>query len=334
MNSPFSFVCMSDAGFVRWLELCMAAIVRTHPGARILVFDLSAASSDAVRELVGQTPGAEHVDWDESRWPSPAWIDTSDFAFYWPDYGWRDEVKYWSRRLRARVTGRVKAGWMTDKASFVAQIRRATRRVAQKPYILRRALELAKKDLAFIDADAMVLKPLGEVFRHSFDLGVTVEQPEDVYIGPEPATMPWRPVLPVRLLNTGVVFIRDTAGAQALLDDWIEAMARVHHATAEQLALAHMLLAEIPDLVCAEHTVRPFPAPPAHKRGDVLVLPMREYNFVHVPLDAQRMPDVHVAHFAGSRKRRREDVEALIRRTAGASADAYLTEGTKDRRVG
>jgi Nucleotide-diphospho-sugar transferase len=316
------FVCMADHSFVKWLELCVPAIRRTHPDARVLVFDLTPELSPAVLEFCRRTEGTVHLPFGKEQWRWPRWIDGTDFGFYWPRFTARETVKYWLRRIRIAVTGKTKDAWMTDKGRHAEKMKRFCRIVSQKPAVLAAALERTDRDIVFVDADAIVLKSLAPVFERGFDFAATTEEPGDVVIGPDPAECTERPSYPIRAVNTGMIFLRNNAAARQLLADWAVEMEEVRHVSAEQTALASLLLKNLPGFFSSRDEVRTMTS----SKGvtvRVLGLPMSRYNCTKIRADALRVSEeVFVVHFVGSLKQAQhwDAVRALIGRITGAAA--------------
>ena len=316
------FVCMADHHFAGWLELCLAALRRADPQARVFVFDLSPEESPAIADLAQRSPGAVHVAYPESQWRWPQWIDGAGFDFFWPHFPAAETLKYWGRRLRVALTGHGKEDWMTDKRRHAEKMRRFCRIVSQKPGVLAKALDLSGRDLVFVDADAIVLKSLAPVFERDFDLAVTSLEPAEVFIGPDPAECPERPSYPIRAVNTGMVFLRNNAATRSLLADWIREMEAVRHVAVEQTAIANMILRHVPDFFTSFYAGRTL-ATAGGTRARVMSLPVALYNHTKVRVGAKEMPDgIFVAHFVGSLKKARHwpMVSALIRRSLAAPA--------------
>ena len=296
------FVCMADHHYAKWLALSLASIRAAHPDARIFVFDLSPGER-AIRACCESFPAAVVVPFPQSDWRWPAWIDGTDFAFFWPRFTARESFKYWGRRLRAAISGRAKEGWMIDKRAHARKMQQFCRIVSLKPHVLGKALQLSGRDIVFIDADAVVRKPLQAVFDQAFDLGVTCEEPAEVVIGPNPAECLERPAYPIRAVNTGVVFLRNNAAARSVLADWIAEMETVRDVSAEQTALANLILRKSGGFFAAPgacSTIR------AGDGAEVRVanLPMRLYNCCKLTPGMERLPEgIYVAHFVGALKK-------------------------------
>jgi hypothetical protein len=295
------FVCMANEGYLHWVELCVKAIGRQHPGSTIHLFDLSESSDSRIRVQYSGHAGVRYVHFPPAQWTWPAWIDSMGFDFAWPRFGLRETLKYHSRRLR-QLFGARNENWMTDKAAHTRRVRQALRLFAQKPQVIKRSLAATRNDLVFIDVDAIVLKPLDPVFDLEFDLAVTCEEPRDVVVGPEPKECIERPSYPYQAINVGVVFLRNSARMQPLLEAWIRKMETVHHMSIEQTALAQLIYEGVPAFFREHFRARTL-ALEGGASVSVMALPMRRYNFTRIRRTDEALgSDLFVAHFAGGKK--------------------------------
>lgn len=294
------FACMADEGYLRWTEFCVRAIEQRQPGSRIHLFDLSERNDSALASAFRSHPSVAYAHHPPSRWRWPRWIDEAGFDFIWPNFGARETLKYWSRKVR-RALGARNGNWMTDKAAHVRKVRHFLRLVSQKPKVMADALGATDRDLVFIDVDALVLKPLDAVFEGDFDFAVTAEDPPDVVIGPEPPECIDRPHYPYKAINVGVMFARNNAATRALIGAWTEEMEHVRHLSIEQTALANLIHRHAPGFFGAHHQARSIRLDGGAAR--VMAVPMALYNFTHIrPSDTMIPEGKFVAHFAGGRK--------------------------------
>jgi hypothetical protein len=295
------FACMANEGYLRWTQLCVRAIERRQPGATIHLFDLSESRDSALRAAFGTHPGVRLTHFPPAAWQWPAWIDAAGFDFIWPDFGVRESLKYYSRKLR-RALGRDNENWMTDKAAHVKRVRHFLRLVAQKPPLIECALSATRHNLVFLDVDALVLKPLDAVFEREFDFAVTTEDPQDIVIGPEPPQCTDRPHYPYKAINVGVMFARNTPRVAPLLHAWMREMQTVRHLSIEQTALAQLIHRLDPGFFEGHFRPRTL-ALEGGERVSVMALPMARYNFTRIrATDSSLAGDKLVAHFAGGRK--------------------------------
>jgi len=294
------FVCMANDAYRHWVELCVRAIERRHPGSRIHLFDLSEADESSLRAGFGSRPSVSYTHFPPASWTWPAWIDRADFDFVWPNFGLRDALKYHSRRLRV-LLGASNENWMTDKQAHLLRAQRAQRMYAQKPHVIRRAAAATANPLVFIDVDAIVLRPLDAVFERQFDLAVTTEAPRDVIVGPEPAECTERPSYPWKAINVGVIFLRNSPRLGPLLDAWVREMESVYHLSIEQTALANLIYRRIPDFFESHYRTRQLELE-GGARVSVMALPMALYNFTRINRETRFAAETAVAHFAGGKK--------------------------------
>ena len=304
---------MANDGYLHWTELCVRAIERRQPDAKIHLFDLSESGGSLMRTRYGDHASVRYHHFPPSQWAWPAWIDRMDFEFVWPRFGVRDSLKYHSRRLRMLLGAR-NENWMTDKKAHARRAQLALRLFAQKPYVIQRALSVTKENFAFIDVDAIVLKPLDAVFDLDFEFAVTTEAPSDVIIGPEPAECAERPSYPYIAVNVGVMFVRNCETVKPFLDAWIREMDAVHHLSIEQTALANLIHRLAPDFYAAHYRKRELDLG-GGSRLTLMALPMDDYNFTRIrQTDTVLAPGKSVAHFCGGKKQQQhwEWVQKMI----------------------
>jgi len=99
-------------------------------------------------------------------------------------------------------------------------------------------------------------------------------------------------------------------------------MEQVRHIAVEQTALANLLLRQVPDFLSSCYLPRVTATTAG--RAQVLALPMATYNCIRVRPGTERMPDVSVVHFVGSKKKswHWEAVSSLVRRSIGLTEPA------------
>jgi len=297
VSDAIDFVTLAEGNYAKWVKNWLDSASRSNPQSRLFIYDASAQPSTELIALAARFPLAQIVPWPQSCWRWPDWVDTIDFQFCWPNFGLRDELKYWSRRLRERLTGRQSDwDWMTDKARFVARRQFIIRICSQKPYIIRDALARTDRPLAYIDADAVVLERFSAYPGGDSDFAVTVVDADQIRVGGE-----WEPPgpdgpLPVITINAGVMFANRTPGARRLLDTWIAEMSRVRHGAADQIALANLLYRHDREFFATMN-----PVLIGEASAIVACLTCARYNQVRIP-ETGIGSDVAVAHFVGSWK--------------------------------
>lgn len=314
IDTSVDFVTFAADNYLGWLAYWLESASRSNPDSRLFVYDVSAQPSASLRRLADQFPNTQVIPWPQSSWKSPAWVENTDFNFFWAGFNLRDEIKYLARRLRHRLTGRRKHDWMIDKRAFVASKQFFIRICCQKPHILRDAWSRSDRCVAYVDADAVVLEHIPGYPGGDSDMAVTVVDPEQVRIGQD-GDGPDGPI-PIILINAGVMFINRTPAAPQLLDTWINEMERVRHGGADQSALANLLYRHDPEFF---KTLLPFQVNTAEGTTAVVTsLPCSRYNQVRISRDSPCIDeDVAIAHFVGSWKQQEHwgHVETLIRNT-------------------
>lgn len=302
MTCSVDFVCMADFHYGKWLSLCVRAIQRYHPGSRVYVYDLT-PDVDAITMCCSVFRDVIHVPYPSSEWICPSWIDEADFHFFWPRFGIRETIKYWTRRFRYRVTGCMKEGWMIDKNMHVQKTRNFSRIISLKPHVLAHALTMSERNIIFLDVDAIVRGSLMHVFDSSFDIAITCEKPEDVVISANPPECTDRPVYPIRAVNTGVIFLKNEVPVTEFLLDWISEMNSVYDVLPEQTALANLIFRMFPEFFSQRSSsVSSFTT----RSGNVVLvkkLPVQVYNETRFDIRTGLLPEsARVLHFVGSNK--------------------------------
>jgi Nucleotide-diphospho-sugar transferase len=300
MPAPLDFVTFAADNYAGWIEYWLSSARRSNPESRLYVYDVSAKPSGTLAALVAQYPNAERIPWPEHSWQAPDWVADTDFRFFWPGFNLRDEIKYLARRLRFKLSAKKKHDWMIDKQAFVAGKRFFIRICCQKPYIIRDALSRTDRSLAYVDADAVVLERFPGYPADDSDFAVTVVDREQVRIGGQ-----WEPLgpdglLPVVLINAGVMFANQTEGARGLLDTWIDELSRVRHGGSDQTALANLIYRHDRHFHESRAPVRI-----VTRAGDAIVagLPCARYNQVRIARDGSGIDSAAaIAHFVGSWK--------------------------------
>jgi len=300
IKTRMDFVTYAADNYANWIEYWLESTSRSNPDARLWVYDVSKTPTLDLQHLTNRFANAYLVHWPPTKWKSPDWIEELDFQFFWPNFDLREELKYLSRRLRYKLTGYKKHDWMTDKKQHAAGKRWFLHLSCLKPHIIRDALLKSGRPVAFVDADAMVLKRLDHFPVSSADACVTVVDKDQLRIGG-----PWEPPgpdgpLPVTLINAGVLFLNNTAGASCLIDAWIQEIDRIRHGSGDQTALANLLHRLSPQF---HEIMQPFSIATQCGKSLITPLPCALYNQVRLPRDGQTISnDVSIAHFVGSWK--------------------------------
>lgn len=299
-SSTVDFVTFADENYAKWIDLWLRSLRHTNPDSRLYIYDISFQASGVFERLVAGHSNAEVVPWPPERWQSPAWVEKTDFSFFWPGFNFRDEIKSLARRWRYRLTGRKKDDWMIDKRAFVALKQFFIRVCCEKPHIILDAWRRSDKPLIYVDSDAVVLSRFDHFPDPQSDFLTTVVSPEQVRIGG-----PWEPLgpdgpLPVTLINAGVVMANRTPGAQSFLQAWILEMERVRHGAADQTALANLIYRMNPHF---HQTLAAFEFDAGTGPIRLGGLPCAEYNQVRIARDGNGIDTrAHIAHFVGSWK--------------------------------
>jgi hypothetical protein len=298
-----NFVTIADQNFVYWFEQLYRFLQVTQTNPTLHVMDISPRADNALANAAKSRSGVVVHHKDKADWIIPDWIQALDFRQLSPGFSFADEIKYWRRRLRHKLTGKAKAGWMIDKAQFVSSKRHAISLWANKPRFFRSTLNEVGDRLIYIDVDAMPVSNLEALFTQDFDLGFTTERPENLRIGREPAHILSRPVYPYRAINTGVYCARNTPATQAFFDAWIAMLDECRHDLLDQTTVAWMLLRLRDDFFQHQGEVVnvELPAGPQVRVANMSGDHFNCYNFELSDLGG--VLDRAVYHFVGAHKR-------------------------------
>ena len=314
-TSGLDFVTYAADNYAHWIEYWLVSTSRTNPDSRLWIYDVSASSSSILKQLAAHFPNAQVIPWPPACWQSPDWIDRLDFHSFWPGFNLRDELKYLSRCLRYRITGKKKHDWMIDKERFVVGKKWFLHLSCIKPYIIRDAMTRGNRPLAFVDADAVVLSHFEQFPAATADIAVTVVDTDQIRIGGKWEQPGPDGPLPVSVINAGVIFINSNPSAFHLIDAWIKEIARVHHPSGDQTALSNLLYRHNPYFY---ETKIPFPVSTDNGTVLVMALPCARFNQIRIPRDGRGISnDVAIAHFVGSWKQPEhwQEIGEIIRQT-------------------
>lgn len=293
------FVTMADERFSHWAALLLPSIRTFHPEATIWLFDLGESPSPTLLKLAQTHEPVRLIHYPEQDWQWPKWIESTDLHFYWPRFGMKDRIKMLSRKLRHRVLGEKKDSWVLDLDKFVVSRRYGGKIFAQKPHIIRRALEVSS-EVVYVDIDTLLLGPLNKALPPDCHVGITAVAPEDLEIGLDQGCgNPTR--YPYFAVNAGVIFLRNSPEALGFLDAWREEIDQVRHTLFDQTALANLIFRHNPDAFENGGGHRTVPTPRGQAR--VVTLPCARFNHYTIQPNQTVLPDdVSVAHFVGSLK--------------------------------
>jgi len=235
----FFWIC--DANYAHFLELGVASALYFHPDATLYVYDLCDSPSEKIAAIAARYPSVKIVPWPEKRWVRLPLANTIDFSYYMPNWNLRDELKYWSRKIRYAVTSRRKSDWIVNKTEWMNNQRRKILVWAQKAACAADCLSRSENNLIFLDADAIPLCALHDVFEKEFDVALTLRRIPDVRVGLDKGVKMSLP-LPYHAVNAGVLFFKKGTKSFSFVDVWASKMQVVPYHMAEQTALSMLCL--------------------------------------------------------------------------------------------
>jgi hypothetical protein len=272
-----------------------------HSDSRIFVYDLSDDPSSAIQTCLSKYANTFYVHYPPEQWRLPDWVNKTDFSWFYPYFGAKENIKCTLRRWRYLLTGRRKDGWIIDKAEEYNRKQHILRTVCQKPHVVLDALNRSGNDMVFIDADAATLGNLDHVFdKWVFDVGVTVVDREKIKIGVHEFAKD-KQFLPYDAINVGVMFFRNSITTKLLIDAWVSEMEYVHYVAAEQTALANLIYKADPHAFETQPKVIEIFL--GSEKASVLMLSCREYNYHRLSKKNSGISEeTYVVHFVGSLK--------------------------------
>jgi len=297
------FVMMADYAFAPWVSLALEALTRSNPSKRVLIYDLSDLPSPRLADAVRQHAVAELIPWPPSCWSTPGWTHAAGFEFFWPHWALKDELKRIGRVVRWKLFGQRKDSWILDKTESLQRQRRFVTIVCQKPAVIWDALQRSGQDIAFVDADAIILGRFDEMPVPNVNCAFTVLNEADLRVGVD-TRCAYPEITPYSAINTGVMFFRRDL-AREFIEEWQREIERVPHMYAEQTALACLLWR-------ADHSIYRHASlsaatqwflnlPSGHSIAFAL-LPCAIYNLYRLSANQVVAEDVKIIHFVGSWK--------------------------------
>lgn len=296
-NPVVDFYWVLDGNYAHFLELGVASVVHFHPHATLYVYDISQEPSEKIAEVAARYKNVKVILWPEDKWTRLPLAESVDFDYYTPNWNAREEIKYWSRKIRYAITKQKKSDWIVDKAEWLKKQRRKILVWTQKASCAADCLRRTENNLVFLDADAIPLCPLNDVFSRHFDVALTLRKLEDVRVGLDSGVRVYLP-LPYHAVNAGVLFFRRGVESRKFVDAWSNKMKIVPYHMAEQTALSMLCLDADADAFCSyeKDLVLNFPD---GTNASVKLLPCEVFNNTSMGDCLKIREGVKVAHFKG-----------------------------------
>ena len=156
----------------------------------------------------------------------------------------------------------------------------------QKPLCIKDGLQRSSGQLVFLDADAVLISRITEVFDQEFDVGLTLrpenKRPDDnESIGIPP-------------INAGVIFF-GSSDVDCFIDAWIKQMDDHDYILEEQVAIADMAKKSNKDIFNDYYNKGSLTID--NKKIDFITFPCDKYNHYHI--DEGISTDNKILHFKG-----------------------------------
>lgn len=295
------FVTMGDQAFFDSIVLSIQQIEKLYPTAHAVVYDwgLTDAQVNRLRRF-----STTHVvtDWrsrftdvPSARIVARQCLETADGR----PIG-RRSARDTARYLVKKYVLFDREHWETP-AARIARHARKEYLLAQKPYCMLDCVRRFAGQLVALDADAMLVSRIDELFQGEFDIGVTLRRPHEISLR----------VNACHVLNSGVVvFAGPSALTVAFLEAWIDTMQDTHERLIEQTALTRLVQRADPDIYSAYYTTGTLTLDGLPVRVRVLPCDTYNFNWIEEGVDVRQNK---ILHFKGARHARKYSSRALRR---------------------
>lgn len=231
------YVLMGNAKYYGLLDTNIACIRKVEPTANVLVYDWGDTKGRAA--FSHSAPGIQVVDWTKQISDVTALEDSTT-----PHQRIQLAVAFNARfartlgqRLRKAILKRY-PGSRLARPLIRAGLTFENMLIQKVPCMLDASQRVGAQPMIFLDADAFLVKSLGQAYvDRDFDVAVTLNDHFN------------RAENQCSVINSGVIlFGRRPAEREALLIEWLEAIATCHEWLREQTALTRLLDERAPRL--------------------------------------------------------------------------------------
>ncbi|MBT4464023.1 MAG: hypothetical protein HOC60_05010 [Rhodospirillaceae bacterium] len=284
-----NFLAAGDANYFFLLKQNCIQVRALYPDARILIYDFGLTGSQ-VAELERSFQPLEVIDW-KSRIE-----DIGDFSAHASTeqrhklaLAFNERKRGFKKRFRKFILKRF-PGSAASKAAENRALR-FENLLAQKIRCMRDASgRIGAEPLVFLDSDAMLFKPIDDVFTDDADVSLTLID-----------NISWQQNF-CFVLNSGVIYFGANVPARdALLDAWWGETLVNQEWLREQTALVRLL-----ERAGGQEMFKNYHTESLNLGGvDVRVrmLPCAEYNFYDMEnVEPEDFPDARIYHFTGRRQ--------------------------------
>ncbi len=281
----FTFILMGNRSYFHMLEVNLAHISKHYPDAPVMFYDWGLKPGQQ-RRLKDRFPTLEIIEWSDqiSRQGNlfnvgePERIRRGAFSYVARlPYPKRKLGKWCLKRLpQSRIARRIEAGAVRFQSILLHKIL----------CIQHCAARAGDTPLAFLDADAILIRPIDEMLDADYDVALTVVRPKEFNLGVDQCFA----------INSGVIFFGASSEARRLfIEAWWEAATRSQEWMAGQTAITRILQRAGSDVFRPDHS---FALSLEGTRIRVKLLPTDRYNFYYLEeISESSLDDVRIVHF-------------------------------------
>lgn len=231
------YVLMGNAGYYGLLAANIACIRKVAPTADVLIYDWGDAKGRAA--FSHSAPGLQIVDWTK-RISDVTALENSTTPHQRVKLALAFNARFartFRQRLRKAILKRC-PGSRLARPLIRAGLTFENMLIQKVPCMLDASRRVGARPMIFLDADAFLVKSLNQAYvGRDFDVAVTMND-----------RLNWAENQ-CSVINSGVIlFGRRPAEREALLVEWLEAIANCHEWLREQTALTRLLNARAPSL--------------------------------------------------------------------------------------
>ncbi len=296
----FTFILMGNRPYFHLLEVNLAYISKHYPDAPVMFYDWGLKRGQQ-RRLKDRFPTLEIIEWSDQisrrgnlfNVGEPERIRRGAFSYVARlPYPKRKLGKWCLKRLpQSRIARRIEAGALRFQSILLHKIL----------CIQHCAARAGDTPLAFLDADAILIRPIDEMLDADYDVALTVVRPKEFNLGVDQCFA----------INSGVIFFGASSEARRLfIEAWWETATRSPEWMAGQTAITRILQRAGSDVFRPDHS---FALSLEGTRIRVKLLPTDRYNFFYLEEIAESsLDDVRIVHFK-ARSRHRQTFGPLLK---------------------
>ncbi|WP_020559753.1 hypothetical protein [Thiofilum flexile] len=295
-TEKISFFYILDYKYISYLRMSLKMLRVLHPLSNVYIYDLSESPSQEMIEISENDDLVFYNYWSPEKWVNITFVNQVDFNYFHPKWSIKDEIKYLTRKFRAKYLDQYKSEWIIDKEIYIEEKRKRLSIWAQKAPCAQDCLNHNDDSdlLIFLDADAMPWSSLNTLFDEDYsDVALTLRRLDEVKIGFDTSVKMSVP-LPYHAINAGVIVFRRNEAAKQFVHDWILEQEKIQYFMLEQTALSQICL--INDSNAFKQYRKPI-----YLKNKIWInlLPCEEYNNTYFSKGYSFPENCKVAHFKG-----------------------------------